>query len=468
MARIYLIAPPCHNVYRQINSKNFGVLQPPLGLAYIGSFVKKHGHAVEIIDTAFCKDLFGNIENGISGFKPDFVGISATTPQITSALEIAGYIKKRFPTIKTILGGYHASALPEQSMADPNIDIVVCGEGEMTVAEILDGKDLNEIKGICFRRDGKIKINPPRPLIENLDFLPFPLWEQLPVRSYYFFSQRAIGVISGRGCPYRCSFCASSVINQYRCRMRSSANFVDEVEWLYKNYGINNLFFNDETFTLDIKRTEEICNLILDRRIRIKWTCDTRVDHLTKPILKIMRSAGCQCLRVGVESADDKVLKETGKGITLEQVERVVSWARELGIKTTAYYLLGLPYETLESLKRTLLFSRKLKTDLSYFMMHVPLPGTRTWEIAKEGRILRCVAKDWSEYTKHDKAIVESDNLSADQLTAYHDLMVKSYYFNPLYLSHKLFSIRSFRELREAFKAGATLFKMIFLKSKKN
>lgn len=465
MARIYLIAPPYHDVYKNINYKNFGVVQPPLGLAYIANFIKSHGHCVKIIDTSFCKNVFSDIRTDIAEFKPDFVGISATTPQIANALRIAEYIKKFAPSIKIILGGYHVSALPKESAANQYVDIVVYGEGEITMLEILEGKDLDNISGICFRQNEEIKINPPRPLIEDLDSLPFPLWEQLPVKEYYYFPQKAIGVISGRGCPCNCSFCASSVINRRRYRLRSPANFVDEIEWLHKNYRIKNLFFLDETFTINLGRTEDICNLILERKIPIKWTCDTRVDHLTKPILRIMKSAGCQLVRFGVESADDKILKAIGKGITLEQVERVVSWSRELGINTAAYYQLGCPYETPDSLKKTLLFSKKLKTNLSHFSMHVPLPGTQTWEIVKEGKILRCIAKDWGEYIRYDKAIVESDALSADQLLAYYRLMLRSYYFNLSYIFRTLCSIRSFEEFSKLLRAAVVLSKMIFRRS---
>ena len=464
MARIYLISPPYHEVYRKINSKNFGVLQPSLGLAYIAGFLKSRGHSVKIFDGSFSADIFKDIKKHLYEFSPDFVGITATTPQIDCAFKIAEYIKGTAPSVKIILGGFHVSALPKESIANPHVDIIVYGEGEITLSDIVEGKDINEIRGIYFREDGKIRINPPRPLIEDLDSLPFPLWEQLSVKSYYYFPEKAVGIISGRGCLYNCSFCASPVINQHRYRMRSPRNFVDEIEWLYKNFGVKYLFFVDETFTIDQGRTEEICSLIFKKNLPLKWTCDTRADHLTKDMLKIMKFAGCRSVRIGVESADDRVLKATGKNVTLAQVERAVSWAKEFGIKTTAYFLLGLPYETESSLAKTLIFSKKLKTDLAHFTMLVPLPGTRVWDIAKEGKILRPTAKDWSEYTRYDKAIVESNHLSAPQLFKYHRRMISSYYLNPGYALRRLSNIRSFKELHEFFTGGVALAKMIFQK----
>ncbi|MEI8349271.1 MAG: radical SAM protein [Candidatus Omnitrophota bacterium] len=466
MARLYLISPPYQDVYKKINYKNFGVLQPPLGLAYIASYVKRHGHSVMLFDGSFSRDIFKDIKANIAAFNPDFVGITATTPQIASALKIAEYIKNLAPDIKIILGGFHVSALPEQTLTHRYVDIVVCGEGEITISEIIGGKDICDIKGIYFRQMDSIRKNAPRPLIEDLDSLPFPLWEGLPVRSYYYFPEHTVGIISGRGCPYGCSFCASAVIHGNRYRMRSPNNFVDEIELLRKDYGVEYLFFVDETFTINPQRTEEICSIIQKRKISVKWTCDTRVDHVTKDMLRIMKSAGCRSLRIGVESADERVLKMTGKNITLAEAERAISWANELGIKTTAYFILGLPYETPASLDKTLVFSKKLNTDVAQFSMLVPLPGTKIWDIVQEGKILRCTAKEWDEYVRYDKAIVESDLLSASQLLAYQRHIVKSYYLSPLYILKRLGGIRSFRELWEVLRGGMAVLIMIF--SKKN
>jgi len=465
MARIYLISPPYHGVYRKINSKNFGVLQPPLGLAYIASYLKSRKHYVKIFDSSFSLDVFKDIKNQVHEFSPDFVVLTATTPQIDFAFKIAEYIKGMAPAIKIILGGFHVSALPKESISHPDIDIIVCGEGEITVSEIVEGEEINRIKGVCFREGPEIKINPSRLLIEDLDSLPFPLWEQLPVKSYFYFPEKTVGVISGRGCLYNCSFCASAVINQHRYRTRSPGNFVAEIEWLGKNFGTKHLFFIDETFTSQPQRTEEICRLILKKKLLFKWTCDTRADCLTKGMLKLMKLSGCHTIRIGVESADDQVLQATGKKITLGQVERAISWARELGIKTTAYFLLGLPYETEISLAKTLNFAKKLKTDLAHFTMLVPLPGTRIWEIVKEGKILRSTAKDWSQYVRYDQAIVESDHLSTTKLFQFHRQMIRSYYLSPGYIFRRLSGIKSFKELYELSKGGGALAKMVFQKT---
>ena len=458
---LLLISPPYSEVYKRVNTGTFGVCQPPLGLAYIASYIQSRGHAVKLFDAGVSIDPAGEIEKLIRDLKPDFVGITATTPQILNAWSIALQVKNINPAIKTIIGGFHVSALPQESMDVPSIDIVACGEGELTVAEILEGRNQADIRGIWYRQDGSIRQNPPRPLIEDLDTLPFPLWEQLPVQSYYYYPEKTVGVISGRGCPYDCSFCASAVIHKRRYRMRSPGNFVDEVEMLYRKYGMHYLFFVDETFTINLQRTEEICRLIIDRKIPIRWTCDTRADRLTKDILTVMKRAGCRSVRMGVESADEAVLKATGKGTTPQQVQQAIGWARKLGLSTTTYYLLGLPYETPQSIEKTARFSRKIGSDLSHFTMLVPLPGTRIWDIAQEGKLLRCSARSWSEYTRFDSAIVESDTLSREQLRTYHRKLVRRAYMNPRYIIRRLFAVRSMKDISSLLSGARALVNMV-------
>ncbi|MBN2120770.1 MAG: cobalamin-dependent protein [Candidatus Omnitrophica bacterium] len=465
MAKVYLISPPYYGVYTGVVKKNFGVLQPPLGLAYVASYLKSRGHSVKLFDSSFSKDIFKDINSHMHEFNPTFVGITATTPQITSAFKVAEYIKSVNPTVKVILGGPHVSALPEEALSTCNVDIIVCGEGEITFSEIVDGKELNAIQGICFKQDKKIVINSQRPLIENLDSLPFPLWEQLPVKSYYYVPRKTVGVMSTRGCPYRCSFCASGVIFRHQFRMRSPLNFVSEIEFLHKKFGVNNVMFIDETFTINHERVEEICNLILEKKLPLQWTCDTRVDSLTKKMLKTMKLAGCNTLRMGIESSDEAVLEAVGKPINLEQAKAVVSWARECNIKTVAYYLLGLPHETIKSLEKTLVFAKKLKTDLAHFSMLVPLPGTKVWDIVKEGKILRCTGKEWRQYTRYDKPIVESDTLSKEQLLKYYRHMIRSYFFSPAYMLQTISAIKSFRTFNEYLNSAITFSKMFLSKS---
>lgn len=464
MAKVYLIAPHYGHVYEKINSKTFGIVQPPLGLAYIASFLKNRGHSVKLFDSIFSRDSFKDIKEHIDKFRPDFVGITATTPVIAGAFLIAEYIKNIDSSIKIIFGGPHVSALPEETLLyNQSVDIVVCGEGEITLSEIIEDKKTEDIKGVCFRKEGGIEINPPRPLIENLDSLPFPLLEELPVRSYHFyhFLGSCVSILSGRGCAYNCSFCASGVINQHRYRMRSPLNFVDEVSLLHKKYYVRNFYFCDDTFTLDKNRLEEICSLILKRKLPIKWECSTRVDHLTRQALKIMKRAGCYLIGIGIESGDEAVLKATGKNITLEQVKDVAFWAKELNIKVAGYFSLGLPYETLSSLERTLKFSKKLSLDFVHFGLLTPFPGTPVWDIVEKGKILRCIAKNWGDYVRYGKAIVESNFLSAEQLLKYQRYMIRSYFFDPKYIVQRIINIRSFDEFVIYLRGLRSLFRLI-------
>lgn len=466
MAKAYLISPPYGEVYNIMNFKEVGgVAQPPLGLAYVAGYLAGKGHDVKLFDGAFSRDILKDIKEHLLEFGSDMVGITATTPQITHVFRIAEFVKSVNPKIRVVVGGPHASALPKETAADKNIDIVVYGEGEITMSELLEGKPISGIKGICFRENGKIILNPPRPLIEDLDTVPFPLLDQLPLERYYnFFPEIGASVLSGRGCPYSCSFCASSLINQRRYRMRSPENFVNEIEWIYKKFGIRNFIFCDETFTANASRTVKICDMILERKLPVKWFCMTRANTLTKKLLEHMKKAGCYAVELGIESGDSGILKAAGKQITLEQVENAVKWARQTGIKAVGFFILGLPYETPQTLKRTLAFAKKLKLYYAQFSMLVPLPGTAVWDMVRDGKVLRCTATGWDHYTRYDRAIVESESLSAQDLTKYYRSALRSFYLDPAFIFCAVLNIRSLGELKAYWKKGGALFRMLFRK----
>jgi radical SAM superfamily enzyme YgiQ (UPF0313 family) len=464
MANVYLISPPYENVYKKLGWKQFReVAQPPLGLAYIASYLQQRGHKTKLFDTTFSAQVLGDIEKHIRDFSPDYVAMTATTPQITSAFIIAEFIKARFPDIKIILGGPHASALPEETVSNKDIDMVVCGEGEITVSEIADNLPRDKINGICYKNGaGRPLVTPPRPLIESLDDLPFPSFEQLPIKKYfYFFPENSVGISTGRGCPHDCSFCASRVINRNHYRARRPEKIVEEVNYLYKKYGITSFIFWEDTFTINRNRVEEICSLIIRYKLPIRWWCTTRADDLTPEMLKRMKSAGCHSIGIGIESGDERVLKATGKGINLSHVKKAVSWAHNLGIKPIGYFILGLPYETPESLRNTLKFAKSLDLYYAQFQMLAPLPGTAIWDTVQTGKLLRCTTNRWEDFTRYGQAIVESDYLTGTQLRNYHKRLVREYYSDPKFIFRTLSSIRSFREFFFYLKKILTLCKVI-------
>ncbi|MBU2541465.1 MAG: B12-binding domain-containing radical SAM protein [Candidatus Omnitrophica bacterium] len=460
MADVLLINPPYSDIYGKINVKRMGFSLPSLGLAYIGSFLKSHDKDVELIDATFIEGGLEGLFKKIKEEAPRIVGFTVVTANMSVVARMAEEIKKISPQTLIVVGGFHPSALPAETVNNYKaIDIAVIGEGEFTMLDLCEFDDLTGIKGICYRNESdEIKINEPRPLMEDLDSLPFPLFEHLLVYKYGYLSLgNALPVLSGRGCPYNCSFCASNVINQRRCRLRNSSKFVEELECLIARYKINRFVFCDESFTFDKKRTIEICEEIINKNLNIRWSCMMRVDNASPELLKIMKEAGCQMIEIGIESADDLVLEKSNKKIELQQVIQTVNLANKMKLEINAFFILGLPFETPESIERTIDFSKRLKVDYAQFSMFVPLPGSAAWNLTKGGNGLRCTARDWDDFARYKKPIVESDMLSSETLYSLYNRAIRSFYLRPYTLWKTLRKINSLERMKNFWNAGLTM-----------
>lgn len=358
----------------------------PLGLGYIAAVLRQGGHNVSLIDPEAkgmsYKELGKEIEDG----HYDLIGISCTTSSFESARRIARMVREVSHS-QIILGGVHASALPEMILRRfPEFDIVVIGEGEETILELcnslsLKDPDLSQVRGIAFRQDGQILLTPPRPFIKDLDSLPYPARDLVDLSHYRPHAQlgrgkRSATMISSRGCPYRCTFCASHLTTGFVFRARSPENVVGEIEYLIETYGVEHIIFVDDEFTLNQERVKRICELIIDRGIKVDWFCFTRVDTLSKELLSLMKEAGCFCLCFGIESADEEILKRLKKQITVEQCRRALNWCNELGFKTHTSFILGNPGDSKESIEATINLALELKSTMAFFNIMTPFPGT--------------------------------------------------------------------------------------------
>ncbi len=431
MSKVLLVAPPYGNLYGGANIKrlNWGFI--PYGLASIAGKLRAESHKVKIIDATCSLNSLNEIEQIIATESPDYLGIGITTPQVTAGLKILEISKKIKSDCITVVGGPHASALPEEILSNnKDIDIVVIGEGEITMSQIAKGEPLSRIKGICYRQNNSIVKTHPQDLIEDLDELPFPLYEQLPIDRYGTpYMGTSIGIISGRGCPFSCSFCASQVIFGKKYRFRSVSSILKEISWFKEKYNIKSFSFWDDTFTIQKERINKLCEQLIANDFNIKWSCTTRVDCLSFELLKTMKKAGCYVLHLGIESGDELVLEKTKKGITLGQVENAVKWAHDLNIETYGYFILGLPYDTKDTLAKTIEFAKKLKLDYAQFALLTPLPGTEIWELAKEGKILSFTSLDLNKFSRYGKAVIGSANLSQEVLNKYYQKAYFSFYF---------------------------------------
>lgn len=449
MSKVLLIAPPYEGLYGGANIKKLRWGFIPYGLACIAGKLHAEGCDVKVIDATCSVNGLNEIEQIIAKESPDYLGVGITTPQTTSGLKISEISKKIKPDCITVVGGPHASALPEEILTNnKSIDIVVIGEGETTMSEIVKEKPLFKIKGICYRKNNSIVKTQPQDLIEDLDKLPFPLYEQLPIARYGTpYMGSSIGIISGRGCPFSCSFCASKVIFGKKCRFRSVSSILQEIAWFKEKYNIKTFSFWDDTFTIQESRIKNLCQELINNAFNIRWSCTTRVDTLSLELLKIMKEAGCCVIHLGIESGDKFILEKTKKGITLEQTENAVKWARALNMETYGYFIFGLPYETKETLAKTIEFAKKLRLDYAQFALLTPLPGTEIWELAKKEKVLRFICDDLTKFSRYGKAVVDLADVSHETLNKYYGMAYRSFYFRLSYICQTLKKINSLEKL---------------------
>jgi radical SAM superfamily enzyme YgiQ (UPF0313 family) len=459
MAEILLISPPFGDVYGiDLKKKQLGV--PPIGLATLGGYLQSKGHNVTLLDMVYFDGGLGGLKKTLKEKKPDFVGLSSTTPQMNSVFSIAGHAKRHSPKSRVIVGGPHVSASPKETLMEcPDIDYVVFGEGEEATDEILSGINPNDIKGLAFRKKNTIRITGRREPIRDLDSLPYPLYDQMPLQYYgHPLLGKSIGLMSGRGCPFQCTFCASNVVHGRGYRTRSVEKIVEEIEMLIDKYGFRTFSFWDDTFTCNTKRVFEFCNLLMKKRLDIKWSCGVRVNTFSEKMLKSMKKSGCVMLFVGYESGNDRILELCQKRATVKQAIEFSKVARKVGIPVCGYFIIGLPFETEETIMQTINFARNLGIDYAQFAVLMPLPGTAVWRMAEHNEGITFLCKDWKKFSRYQKPVIELEDVSSEQLFRYYKMAYRKFYLHPGYFWNRIKGIRSLSDIRQLI-SNARLFR---------
>jgi anaerobic magnesium-protoporphyrin IX monomethyl ester cyclase len=423
--KVLLVDPPWYSLQ--------GMSHAPLslGLGYLGSFLEKAGHKCIIfsgeigftkkikyqeivIDEDSLLNLNKNpvwikvrhkLSNLMNRFNPDIIGITMPTAKYGVVVELIKFIKKSDPNIKIVVGGPHPTILPEETLDIKGIDFIVRGEGEETFLELINSlknkKDFSKIKGISYKKANKKIHNPPRPYIENLDELPFPNWDLVYEREK--LNKNDFGrMITSRGCPYQCTFCASKKIWSLKVRYRSPENVFEEIKEKKRKYNIDMFHFNDDSFTIRKDAVMKFCDMLIKSNFKLEWSCDTRVNLLDYELLKKMKQSGCVQLNLGIECGNDKMLKYIKKGITLKQVIKTFEMANKLKIGTLAYFMMGFPDETKKDLYDTIKLMKKIKPSHPCWSIVTAYPGTELYETCKkEGLIKKDI--DWSAFHHHSK-----------------------------------------------------------------
>lgn len=435
--------------------KFMGVIAPPLGIAYMAGVLQENNIDVEILD-ASAEDMdFKDVEKELLKRKPDLVALTALTPTIGRALETAQVVKETLPDSIVVMGGYHPTFNFIETLEDENVDIVIRGEGEYIMLNLVQALEnqssLHDVKGIVFedKNSKEIVVNPEAPLIQDLDELPFPALNLLPMKKYRLLDMdtHMTTMITTRGCPMQCSFCSSAAMHGKKIRERSVENIVDEIEYLKTNYDIDTIAFMDDTFTLKKRKVMAICDEILKRNIEIMWGCTSRVDTLDEKLLKKMKEAGCITIFIGVESADQQQLDNMCKNTTIAKIENAFKIAHKLKIRTIASVALGMPGDTKEIMNKTVKFVHKLKPNYAIYSLATPYPGTRFYKEAFEKNLIKI--KDWSKYTLITP-ILETIDCSLNDIRKIQAKAFMKFYLRPHYI------------IRQFLQDGPYLLKTIF------
>lgn len=382
------------NVYDPDFNQKF-IRKPAYGLGYPRNFFELYEKNLKFKNHFVWKE----IKRTVSKINPDIVGLTFTTFDYDSALNVAKIVKQINDEIITVVGGHHVNALPVETMKERFFDIGIVGEGEFTMLELVEalskGKKVNKIRGIVWRKNKRIFKTKPRPLIKNLDALPFPARDLLINKGRY--PPHVMGnMITSRGCPYSCNFCTTPVMYGNAIRLRSAKNVFGEMEKVNSDYNTLFFTFHDDLCTFNRRRIIELCNLIKENKLDVMWTCITRADLLDKDLIEKMKSAGCFGISIGVESGSQEILNKIQKQIDVDRLKQVSKMIKEMDINLHLFFSVGHADETENSLKMTERMINELNPDTLNVARVNPFPSTKIYKDAiKENRF---VFKNWHDY----------------------------------------------------------------------
>lgn len=399
---------------------------PHLGIAYLAAVSERHGDEVAVFDQDV-EDV--RLTDYVREFNPDIVGIGTNTPQVKQGWLCAREVKSVLPDVVTVQGGPHVSALPEESAARPEIDVVVRGEGEDTwidlcstlekvkagnpsfkARDLLDpaNKILDRVLGVTYQTtEGRIRHTHERPAVADLDALPFPAYKYFKMDRYSSLQPamdaiergKSFSMMTSRGCPYRCTFCSQSVMAE-KWRARSPENVVKEMRHLIEDWGAQEIGILDDSANIDRKRLRALSELLIGQGLnRVPWIMinGIRANLADQDLLALMKQAGCKRVAFGVETGDEDILDSIDKRVTHEQIRQAFKNAKKVGLETVGFFIIGLPGDNEVTMEKTIRFACELDPLVANFSMMTPYPGTKVWEqVHRNGG--RMLVKDWQDY----------------------------------------------------------------------
>ena len=457
--RVLLIYPPSPVINRedrcQQPTKELLVIPPlpPTDLMYLASIAESCGFEAIIRDYS----QGGDFEADLKEFQPNYLVANIATPTFQSDMMAVQLAKEILPNICTIVKGapfltYNTNTIYE----NPFIDYVIMGEAELTLKDILDGVPNSEILGICYRENFQPVKNDKRPFIDNLDILPFPARHLVDNSIYKRPDNGKVQAVVkvARGCPFHCFFCLATPVSGAKVRTRSPENIVAELKECVEKYNIKNFLFWSDIFNFNREWTLELCQKIIESGLKITWSSNTRADTMDDEMAKMMYKSGCRLVSIGVESGSQKMLDNIGKKITLDDIRNTVKILKKNKIKIYNYFVIGLPWETEETVEETIKFAIELDSNFISFYTATPLPGTKYFAYAMLNKLVEGNLDFRSAYYE---PVVRSEHLSKERIFELHKQAIKRFYLRPKFILKTLLSLRSFAEFKNYFLAGVNL-----------
>lgn len=455
--RVCLINPPWRikrkNIWKYIRST-----MPPLGLLYLAAVLEREQIDVDIADFQAGAYRWREIEEHIQGSQYDLFGITATTPIVKTGYHLCETIRRYHPKSGIVFGGVHATALPEEPFHRAPVDFVVRGDGEDALVKLARGVPVETIAGLSYKEGARIRHVMPDGLVEDLDRLPHPAFHKVDLTRYKpavgsYKRLPALNMMATRGCPGRCTFCNSANV---KLRKRSPESICSEMKLLAQRYGIREISFYDDTFTVYPKTVMKLCDLLIEKRIDLTWCCFARTDTVGMPMLEKMKAAGCHQIMFGIEAADPGILKNIKKRSDPAKAENAVRMARKAGLTVRCAFMFGNPGETGATIDETIRYSIDLAPDIALYNITTPYPGTEMFHWAKANGYL--ITEDWDRYDL-GVPVMRLPGMPPARLMAKYRQAYNRFYFRPGFIAKKVMDLLSLKEIPMVMEGVKSVFR---------
>ncbi len=453
--RVWLINPP---VLRRRPSSISAVIQgmfynsPPLGLCYLAAVLEADGHRVFISDCPVEQMTVDDLAPLGRELRPELIGVTMATPFFDTALETARSLRAALPGVPIVAGGPHYNADPELLLRHDEFDLAVQGEGERTLAEVAraleGGTAVEEVPGVVVKRDGALHAAPPRPLVDDLSELPFPARHLIPMERYRPLPNDEhrlpkTAVITSRGCPYKCIFCAKQTFGP-RHRTNAPRRVMEELHYLVDRWGVRDVAFVDSLFTPSAARVDAMMDAFEADHPGVSWSCSCRADVLDERLLRRMKDAGCWKIRIAIESGNDHIREVIKKGLSKEQFAAVVEAADRVGLQVKAFFMVGHIGDTVETIRESIDFALSIPLSDVTVQINTPLMGTPQYEMCPDHG--EFITGDTSQYSFFEPVFVPR-GMTAGQLEALHREFYRRFYLRPSLIRRRARHIHSLRDI---------------------